>query len=96
MESNKKFSVDSGHARGENISIEEIHQALRDIMNWLLTNIPSYSPPPGLASVPSSLDSVLSSMLSLHNGGIQLEETFKTLSLQEIENSINSFKASEN
>ena len=48
MESNKKFSVDSGHARGENISIEEIHQALRDIMNWLLTNIPSYSPPPGL------------------------------------------------
>ena len=94
MEGNRKFVVDAGHARGENISIEEIQQALRDIMTWLESSIPLYSAPSGLSNIPSFVNPVLSVMLSLHNGGIRLQETFITLSLDSIQAAIVSCESS--
>jgi hypothetical protein len=83
MESSKKFVVDSGSARGSNITSEEVHQALRDMDNWLHTNIPSYKPNNGGGS-PSDFPQFLSLLISNHDGGIQLHETFKTLSVASI------------
>lgn len=81
-----KFVVESGSARGENITMEEVQQALRDISNWLQSNIPSISLPDGAIASPH-MNLYLSAMLLQHNGGIQLQETFKTLSMQAIEES---------
>jgi hypothetical protein len=88
MEANKKFVVDSGSARGSNITIEEVQQALRDIDNWLRSTIPSYSPPPPLPSPPNDLPAFLRACLSQSNGGIQLHETFKTLSIEQIQQAL--------
>ncbi|CAG9327274.1 unnamed protein product [Blepharisma stoltei] len=86
MEANKKFVVDKGHSRGTQISSEEIDQALRDILAWLSTNVPNFSPP-GPSNRINQLQNpplALLKMLQSHNGGIQLQETFITISVEEI------------
>jgi hypothetical protein len=85
MERSKKFVADQGgSARGENISPEEVLQAVKDIVNWEKTGIPAFVPSPGLTELPDNLNSSISLMLRLHNGGIHLPETFITLSLNDI------------
>lgn len=84
MDPNRKFVVESGPVpRGNSISEDEISQAIRDILSWLSSNIPSFSPNgPASASPMSSF--TLNKLLCIHNGNIQLHDTFKTLSLDEI------------
>lgn len=88
MEANKKFVVDTGSARGSNITLEEVQQALRDMDNWLRSAIPNYSPAAGLPSPPNDYPPFLQAVLSQHNGGLQLHETFKTLSLSSIHSTL--------
>lgn len=88
MESNKKFVVDSGSARGSNVSSEELLQALRDMDNWLRSNVPSYNPNNGREPA-AGLPLYLSLLISNHDGGIQLHETFKTLSSEAIQQNQN-------
>ncbi|OMJ82257.1 hypothetical protein SteCoe_17103 [Stentor coeruleus] len=88
MEGNKKFVVDQGgSARGENISPEEVNQAVKDIVNWQKTGIPGFVPTQGLNEVPENMHRTVSLMLKQHNGGIHLQETFITLSLNGIRES---------
>jgi hypothetical protein len=94
MDPNRKFVVESGPVpRGNSISDDEISQAIRDILSWLSSNIPSFSPNgPALASPLHS--STLNKLLGIHNGNIQLHDTFKTLSLDEISSSNEECKVS--
>lgn len=89
MESNKKFVVDTGSARGSNVSSEELLQALRDMDNWLRSNVPGYSPNNG-GNSPPDFPAHLSLLISIHDGGLQLHETFKTLSAAAVQQTKNS------
>ena len=94
MESNRKFVVDHSSARGDSISREEVVQAVRDINAWLSASDPAYALREGIQEVPGSLPPMLAFLLNLHNGGIQLHETFITLSLGEILEAIELCKVS--
>ena len=97
MEPNRKFIVESGPIpRGNSISDDEISQAILDILSWLSSNIPNFCPnsAASVSQTSSYNSSTLSKLLTIHNGNIQLHDTFKTLSLQEISNSLEECKVS--
>jgi hypothetical protein len=83
MEGSEKFTVVQGNPRGEHIAPEETLQALRDILSWEQAHIPGFISPQNACIIPPELSS-LSPLLSLCNGGMQLQETFKTVSIPEI------------
>lgn len=94
MENINKFVVDLGHARGETITEAEIIQSIRDISNWLEENISTYIASPGLPMLPNDFPEILQVIMRIHNGGLQLLETFVTLNLSEIEESMELCKVS--
>lgn len=42
MESHKKFVVDEGGNKRTNVTIDDIKQAMNDIIQWFKTNAPTY------------------------------------------------------
>ena len=76
------------------ITSQETTQVMHSIINWLLNNLPSFNPSSGLSNLPSTFNPKISLILSDYNGGVQLQETFVTLSYDDILESIELCKVS--
>jgi hypothetical protein len=77
MEGRTGFVELHGNPR-QRVSSEDVIQAIRDVVGWLEANIPHYiRPAPDAQDFP---DSHLTLLYSLHGGGLQLHDTFITLS----------------
>jgi hypothetical protein len=94
MEPNKKIAVAHSNSRGDKITREEVVQALRDIVNWVRENVPGYTSNSGISELPDGFHPILGLILNFQNGGIQLHETFITLSLGQTLESIELCKVS--
>lgn len=82
MEPARKFVVDPGNSRGNKISCEEIDQAVKDIANWVACNIPQHVTRAGRET--AAFPYAVNKLFSVADGGLQLQETFKTLSVEEL------------
>ncbi|KRW98176.1 hypothetical protein PPERSA_02154 [Pseudocohnilembus persalinus] len=95
MDHKIQVDVDS-HPRGDNISVEELQQALKDYQNWLKDNAkPAYEKIQTGASAQQikqmreeikfdSLHIMFQKLLEQINGGLQLHDSFLTLSTDDI------------
>ena len=95
-----KFTVDEGGNKRSNISAEDIDQTLNDLNEWFKANAPKYHKERLEVARPASETEInklasrdnftsqnmiaVKSLYSRVNGGMQLQDTFQTLSTEEI------------
>ena len=92
----KKFVVEKGgNPRGKAVTKEDIKQALRDITEWFKAHAKTYyaklatikgAPEEEIKKLQTTFGATLSvqTLLSMHNGGLQLLDTYITLPINEI------------
>jgi len=97
MESEKKFKVDIGNPRGDNITESEVEQAIRDILNWVSSNVPNFSPSEGTSdSLVANAPFALKKLFEIHDGGVPLQDTFRTIPVQQIKQAVEAGEVSIN